>query len=295
MTASTILITGCSSGFGRVTAETLARQGHTVYASMRDITGKNADAANALQALAQQEGLRLSVVELDVTSDASVQAAVQTIRAAAGRIDVVVHNAGRGIVGLTEGIALAEVQALLEVNVLGALRVNQAVLPIMRQQGAGLLIYLSSGGSQIVYPFMGLYGATKAALAGIAETLHYEVFSLGIDTTIIQAGMYATNFGYNVAAPEQPELAAAYGLAGQIAQGYAAGYAGVMSAGGNPQEVADLIAQLIALPAGQRPLHTAIGPYTEGVVVINQTIEMVQSQALPALGLSSLLTRPSRA
>jgi NAD(P)-dependent dehydrogenase (short-subunit alcohol dehydrogenase family) len=291
--ASTVLITGCSSGFGQATAQTLARRGYTVFASMRDIAGKNAEAAGALQALASQENLALSIVEMDITDDASVQRAVDSVLAAAGRIDVVVNNAGRGIAGLVEAMNLEELQALFAVNVLGALRVNRAVLPTMRQQRSGLLIYLSSSGGRLVYPFMGVYGATKAALEAIAETLHYEVYSLGIDTVIIQAGMYATDFAQKAATPSDPAIEAAYGLSGQIAQGFMASWAATMATGGDPRQVAEAIADLIALPAGQRPFRTAIGPFTEGLAAVNQSIEAVQSQVLPGMGLSSLLARPT--
>jgi NAD(P)-dependent dehydrogenase (short-subunit alcohol dehydrogenase family) len=291
MATPSVLITGCSSGFGWATAQTLARRGYIVFATMRDVAGKNAEAAGALRGLARQENLALSVVEMDITDDASVQQAVNSLLATAGRIDVVVHNAGRGVVGLAEAMEMEALQALFEVNVLGALRVNRAVLPTMRQQQSGLLIYLSSSGSRLVYPFMGVYGATKAALEAIAETLHYEVYGLGIDTAIIQAGMYATDFGQKAAMSSDPALEAAYGLAGQIAQGFMGNYAATMAAGGNPQQVADFIADLIAMPAGQRPFRTVIGPFTEGLVALNPAIEAVQSQVLPSLGLDSLLAR----
>lgn len=193
-----IFVTGSSSGIGRSICETLARQGHTVFATMRQVSGKNAAAAQELQALAQQENLALHVIELDTTDDASVASAVEAALGIAGKIDVVVNNAGVMAIGISEAMTVSQVQQMYDVNVVGAFRVNQAVLPHMRQRGSGYLIYVSSTGSLIVFPFMGMYGATKAAFSAMAEALHYELYTLGIDTTILQCGAYATSLPNNV-------------------------------------------------------------------------------------------------
>jgi NAD(P)-dependent dehydrogenase (short-subunit alcohol dehydrogenase family) len=289
----TILVTGSSSGFGRCISQTLARQGHRVWATMRQTSGKNAPAAQDLQQWAQAEHLALQVLDLDVCDDASVQGVVQTAIAEAGGLDVVINNAGVMAIGLAEALTVAQVQHMYEVNVLGALRVTQAVLPHWRAQRAGYVLYLSSGGGSVVYPFMGMYGATKAALNAMAETLHYEVYRLGIDTTIVQAGMYATELRANVQIAAIPQVTAAYGEVGTLAQGLVGNFAAALTPGvaGDPQEVADLIAGLIAQPAGQRPLYQAIGPHTEALAGMNDMHLGVQHQVLSGMGMAALLNR----
>ena len=128
-TQQVVLITGTSTGIGRLIAETCARQGYAVFASMRQLVGRNAAHGAALRTLAEAEGLSLHVVELDVTNDASVEHAVQTVLQEAGRIDVLVNNAGVSAVGITETFTPEQAQQLFEVNVFGAIRMNRAVLP----------------------------------------------------------------------------------------------------------------------------------------------------------------------
>ena len=141
-----ILITGTSSGFGRLLAETCARQGYTVYASMRQVTGRNATAREALQALAATAGLSLHALELDVTDEVSVERAVQEVITRSGRIDVLINNAGFSYIGLNEACTLADLQQQFDTNFFGVALMNRAVLPHMRRQGRGLLIYMSSAG-----------------------------------------------------------------------------------------------------------------------------------------------------
>src|SRR5260221_3578818 len=136
--SKTILITGTSSGFGRDTAETLRRAGHTVYASMRDAEGKNREAAEALRKLG------IKTVELDVCDDSSVEAGVKTVLAEAGKIDVLVNNAGIASAGVTEAFTTEQTKAIFDTNVIGLLRVTRAVLPSMRQQHDGLIINIGS-------------------------------------------------------------------------------------------------------------------------------------------------------
>ena len=288
-----ILVTGSSSGFGRRISETLAQQGHIVFASMRDISGKNASVAQELTAWAAQSQLSLQVVELDVTNTASVETAIAQIINQTGRIDVVVNNAGFMVVGLSEACSLDQLQRMYDVNVFGAFRVNQAVLPHMRQQKSGLLLYLSSSGASLVYPFMGAYGSSKAALESLAATFYYETYSLGIDTTIIQAGMYATELAQNFQSTADQARTASYGVVGHIAQEFTRGFPVALSAerASDPQPVADLVAELVQMPTGQRPLKAPIGAYTEGVVAVNQAIEPIQQYVLPGLGLDTLVKR----
>jgi len=150
--AQTILVTGSTSGFGRLTVETLARQGHRVFAGMRAIAGKNAAAADELRALAERAGQSVHPVEIDVTDDASVEQAIAAIIAATGRIDVVVNNAGVSYSGPLEAFPPEQARQQFETNVLSVLRVNRAALPHMRQQGSGLLIQIGSIVGRIAVP-----------------------------------------------------------------------------------------------------------------------------------------------
>jgi NAD(P)-dependent dehydrogenase (short-subunit alcohol dehydrogenase family) len=140
----TILVTGSTSGFGRLTVETLARQGYRVFAGMRGAAGKNASAAEALRALAQREALALQTIEIDVTDDASVERAIAEIIETVGRLDVVVNNAGVSYSGPLEAFTLEQVRQQFETNVFSVLRVNRAVQPQMREQGGGLLLQIGS-------------------------------------------------------------------------------------------------------------------------------------------------------
>src|SRR6266516_6554259 len=156
--SKTILITGTSSGFRSDTAETLHHAGHTVYASMRGLEDKNHEAASALRKLG------IKTVELDVSDDASVEAGVEKVLAEAGKIDVLINNAGIGSDGVTEAFTTDQAKAIFDTNVIGLLRVTRAVLPSMRLQHAGLIINLSSILGRVTFPFLGIYGASKFAV-----------------------------------------------------------------------------------------------------------------------------------
>ncbi len=151
--AQTILVTGSTSGFGRLTVETLARQGYRVFAGMRAAAGKNAPAAEELRALAQREQLALHLVDIDVTDDASVEQAIKAIIGATDRLDVVVNNAGVSYSGPLEAFTLEQVQQQFATNVFSVLRVNRAVLPQMRKQGSGLLLQIGSIAGRLAFPF----------------------------------------------------------------------------------------------------------------------------------------------
>src|SRR3981081_1417923 len=170
----TILVTGSTSGFGRLTVETLARQGYRVFAGMRAAAGKNAPAAEELRALAQREQLALHLVEIDVTDDTSVERAIATTSGSTDRLDAVVNNAGISYSGPLEAFTLEQVQQQFDTNVFSVLHVNRAALPHMRRQGSGLLLQIGSIAGRLAMPFLGLYGATKFALEGLTDSHRYE-------------------------------------------------------------------------------------------------------------------------
>ena len=193
--SKTILITGASSGFGRGTAETLARAGHRVFATMRDPRVRNRDHARAL------EGHGIEVVELDVTSDASVEAAVKAILQSAGRIDVLINNAGVASAGITEAFTADQAKVIFNTNVVGLLRTSRAVLPAMRGQRDGLIINIGSILGRVTFPFFGIYGASKFAVEALTDSLRYEVSQLGIEVTLVQPSAYPTAMYSNIQQP----------------------------------------------------------------------------------------------
>jgi NAD(P)-dependent dehydrogenase (short-subunit alcohol dehydrogenase family) len=258
----TILVTGSTSGFGRLTVETLARQGYRVFAGMRAVAGKNAPVAEELRALAQRERLALHLVEIDVTDDASVEQAIAVIIETTGRLDVVVNNAGVSYSGPLEAFTLEQVRQQFETNVFSVLRVNRAALPQMRKQGSGLLLQIGSLAGRLALPFQGLYGATKFALEGLTESYRYELAPFGIDAAIIEPGTYPTTISANRQVAVDAERFALYQAAMDAftTPFFAENRSATPP---DPQEVADAVARVIAQPAGERPLRTVVAPVAQ--------------------------------
>jgi NADP-dependent 3-hydroxy acid dehydrogenase YdfG len=166
--SKTVLITGSSTGFGRDTAETLARAGHTVFASMRNPQAQNRDHTQALR----NNGIE--IVELDVGSDTSVEQAVKEVLARARHIDVLVNNAGIALAGVTEAFTPDQAKVVFNTNVVGLLRTSRSVLPAMRKQGDGLIINIGSILGRVTFPFFGIYDASKFAVEALTDSLRYE-------------------------------------------------------------------------------------------------------------------------
>ena len=279
-----VLITGSSTGFGRLIAETLARRGHTVYATMRDPGGRNAKNAGEIRALAKRESLPLHVLEMDVTDDASVERAVDTAAEQAGRIDVAINNAGYALVGLAEGVTLEQARQLMDTNYFGPVRVNRAVLPHMRRQRSGLLLHISSGAGRVVLPTFGFYCASKFALEALAESYHYELAAQGIESVIVEPGAYQTPVFSNIVMAADQARTETYGVANQIS---AKVNGALAAAAGNPQEVADAVLQIVETPAGERKLRYRVSAASLGVDEINALSESVQGKLLVAFGLAA--------
>lgn len=279
----TILITGASTGFGRDTAETLARMTHTVFASMRDPQGKNREHAQALR----KQGIE--VVDLDVSSDASVEQAVQEVLNRAQRIDVLINNAGVASAGVTEAFTPDQAKVVFNTNVVGLLRTSRAVLPVMRKQGEGLIINIGSILGRVTFPFFGIYGASKFAVEALTESLRYEVSQLGIDVTLVQPSAYPTPMYAKVQQPEDVDRAAAYGAIGQIPGAMFKHFTTMFEApdAPNPHDVADAIARLVTLPKGARPARTVVGA-AFGSDAVNEKTAPVQAQVIETLGLGHL-------
>ena len=282
-----VLITGSSTGFGRLFTETLARKGYTVFASMRDPQGKNAKNAADLLALAERESLAIHTVELDVTSEPSVENAVRSVIASAGRIDVAINNAGYPIVGLTETVTTEQSQQIFDTNFFGALRVNRAVLPHMRHQRSGVLMHISSGAGRVVFPAFGLYCASKYAMEAAAEAYRYELAGQGIESVIVEPGAYETPILGKFVAGADAERADTYGPVAKLPELLSTALA---KSAGNAQEVADAVLRILETPAGQRKLRYRVSPSDIGVDAINEVSDRVQAGILKAFGLADITT-----
>jgi NAD(P)-dependent dehydrogenase (short-subunit alcohol dehydrogenase family) len=183
------IVTGSSSGIGLDTSITLAQNGFLTYATMR-----NLDKGSIIETAAEKEKIPIRVVELDVTDDRSVNDAIQRIISEIGKIDVLVNNAGYGLVGAFEDLSMEEIKSQYETNVFGLMRVTQKVLPIMRKQESGIIVNVSSGAGIFGYPGGSAYVSTKFAVEGLTESISYELESFGIKVVLIEPGFIRTNF-----------------------------------------------------------------------------------------------------
>ncbi|KXF77252.1 oxidoreductase [Paramesorhizobium deserti] len=292
MNKKIILITGASSGFGRLTAEALARAGHTVYASMRDVTGKNAKNAAEMAAIA---GSDIRPIELDVQSEESANAAIEKVIVDHGRIDVVVHNAGHMMYGPAEAFTPEQFAQQYDVNVLGTQRVNRAALPHMRRARNGLLVWVSSssvaGGTP---PYLSPYFAAKAAMDTLAVQYARELARWGIETSIIVPGAFTkgTNHFSNAGHPADTARLGEYENEGPY-QGFGEyvqeAFAKIVPDDANVQGVADAIVEIVDTPLGKRPFRVTYDPTHDGADVSFAVVDRIRAEMLHRVGLSDLL------
>jgi NAD(P)-dependent dehydrogenase (short-subunit alcohol dehydrogenase family) len=186
------IVTGSSSGIGYATSLLLARNGFHTYATMRNI-GRSAD----VQDIAYKERLPLEVIQLDVNDDASIRDSIEKVESENERIDVLVNNAGYGLVGAFEDLSVEEIKSQFETNLFGVIRLTQQVLPIMRKKKSGTIVNISSGAGRIGFPGMSAYVSSKFALEGLSESMSYELEPFGIKVVIIEPGVIRTNFKKN--------------------------------------------------------------------------------------------------
>jgi NAD(P)-dependent dehydrogenase (short-subunit alcohol dehydrogenase family) len=267
---TTVLITGCSSGFGLLTTVELARRGDRVFASMRDPSR-----ADALRKALADAGTDASVLPLDVLDDASVDAAVHTVLESAGSIDVVVNNAGIGYVGPLEEIPTEQIEAMFATNIGGMIRVTKAVLPHMRAAGKGHIVNVTSIAAFLSAPFMGGYSATKHAVDALGEALAGEVAPYGIHVTNVAPGAYNTPMVDSVS----DFLAAAERSAYKDRfRTFVERHAGMMRAADTPQDVAVAIAE--AIHADSPPARVVVPAASEGFVTARGTMPPEQLRAV---------------
>jgi NAD(P)-dependent dehydrogenase (short-subunit alcohol dehydrogenase family) len=291
MSKKIIVITGASSGFGRLTANALAKAGHTVYASMRQTTGRNAPQAAEVEKFARENNVDLRPIELDVSSEKSVEAAISQIVAEHGRLDVVIHNAGHMVFGPAEAFTPEQLAELYDINVLSAQRVNRVVLPQMRKQQEGLLIWVSSSSSAGgTPPYLAPYFAAKAGMDAMAVQYASELALWGIETSIIVPGAFTS--GTNHFAHADAERAAEYeagpykGYGKKIQEAFAA----IVPPDADASLVADAIVKVVDQPFGKRPFRVHIDPTQDGAEVAFAVMDRVRAEMLHRVGLAELLT-----
>ena len=279
----TAVVTGASSGFGRLTAEALVTDGWGVYATMRNVTSSNASFAAELTAAGA------TVVELDVTSDASVEAAAAKILAASGAPDLLVNNAGNGFFGAVEAFTPAAVERQFATNVFGPLRVSRAFLPGMRERKSGLVVYVSSVVGRLVFPFGGVYASSKWALEALAEASSLELGLLGVDVAIVQPGAYPTEIIGKVTVADDETRAAAYAGLSEYSDALNASLM-ANARGRDPGDVARAIVALANAPVGSRPLRTTL-PAGGAADEINTAVAPIARRELEARGAGGLLQK----
>lgn len=294
MTQKIILISGASSGFGAGAARRLADAGHVVYAGMRATTGRNAPQVQAAADYAKEHDVDLRSVEMDVASDESVDAAVASIMAEHGRLDVVVHNAGHMVTGPAEAFTPEQLASSYDTNVISTQRLNRAALPHMRAAGRGLVLWVSSssvkGGTP---PYLAPYFAAKAAMDSLAVSYAAELARWGVETSIIVPGSFTsgTNHFANGGTPVDTATAEEYELhyAGMMRQ-VASKLAALAPAGTDASIVADEIAAIIDLPHGQRPFRVHVDPADDGSAEVSEVADRIQNQFKMRIGLQDLVT-----
>jgi NAD(P)-dependent dehydrogenase (short-subunit alcohol dehydrogenase family) len=284
----TIILTGAGGGFGKRTTLALVAAGHNVVGTLRDIDGRNREVAAELRAAGAH------VVEMDVTDDASVEAGVRAAtEALGGRIDVAINNAGYGVMGLQEAFTPADWQKVFDLNVFGVVRVNRAVAPLMRAQGAGLVVHVSSLLGRLVLPYYGPYNASKWALEALAENYRVELSRFGVESVIVEPGGFPTSFVHNLIEPSDRSRDASYGDIAREPAARLAGFEAAMAANPaqDPQKVADAIVALIATPRGQRPVRTAVDfmGMADAIRPYNAQLEGIMQGLYGAFGMGDLL------
>jgi NAD(P)-dependent dehydrogenase (short-subunit alcohol dehydrogenase family) len=289
-----IVITGASSGFGRLTANALVKAGHIVYASMRETTGRNADVVADVEKFARDNQVDLRALELDVGSQASADAAIAKIVAEQGRVDVVMHNAGHMVFGPAEAFTPEQLAELYDVNVLSTQRVNRAALPQLRKQGRGLLVWVSSSSSAGgTPPYLAPYFAAKAGMDALAVVYARELSRWGIETSIIVPGAFTggTNHFAHSGKPSDAARVAEYeagpyaGFGEQIMKAFSA----IVPADADAASVADAIVEVVDTPFGKRPFRVHIDPTQDGADVAFGVIDRVRTEMLHRVGFSDLL------
>jgi NAD(P)-dependent dehydrogenase (short-subunit alcohol dehydrogenase family) len=291
--SKTIIVTGASSGIGALSARALADAGHTVYAGLRDTAGRNASQVETAERYARDHDADLRTVDLDVSSQDSVDAAVGIVLSERGVVDVLVHNAGHMVTGPAEAFTPEQLAALYDTNVVGTQRLNRAALPHLRAKRNGLVIWVGSsrtrGGTP---PYLGPYFAAKAGLDALAVSYAGELSRFGIETTIVVPGSFThgTNHFAHSGHPEDEQVVAEYeAVYPQLMDQVSERLAEQASADAHPVDVAKAIADVVDMPRGTRPFRVHIDPADDGAAVVNAVADRIRVEFLHRIGLEELL------
>lgn len=288
----TVLITGSSNGFGYLSALTLARKGHNVWATMRDINGKNKVKKEELESIASKENIAIKVAELDVTSDKSTNALVDRILIEEENgLDVLVNNAGIMYVGITEAYSLEQAQEQFDTNFFGVIRTSKALLPLLKRSSDGLIINISSLAGRLVFPYFGIYCASKFALEAYSQALKYELKPLGVDVSIIEPGPYPSGLLYSGPKEDDVTTLESYGEMADVPKAMLQNFDSFYKSDSspNPQEIPDAILKVIELQKGERPIRQAIGVDYNTNELNNRTSSIQESLITEALQMEHLI------
>lgn len=289
---SVILITGAGTGIGKLAAESLARAGHIVYASMRDVSGRNAARAEGIRRWAKEQNVVVHPLELDVLSQGSADAAVATIVKEQGHLDMVMQNAGHLVIGPTEAFTAEEIMKVFDTNFYGAQRVSRAVLPQMRAQTSGLVLWISSTTTKGGFPpFMGPYAAAKAAMDSLAVSMSYELTRFGIETSIVVPGAFTRGTDHFPSAGKPADVARsdAYARYDGVMDKVGERLSSLTPEDANPQAVADEIVRIVGLPQGSRPARSVIDFVGDGAAEVLEVSERVRVDFAKRIGIDDLL------
>ncbi len=283
-----VLVTGASSGFGKLIVELLSKNNFQVIASMRDISGKNSKIASKLDRL----GENVTIEELDVSCSNSVKKAIKNTVISFNKIDVLVNNAGIMNVGLAQGFTIPQLEKQMNVNYIGVARVFKEVIPHMKKNKKGLFITISSIAGRIIFPFLSTYNPSKFAVEALAEIYRYELSPFKIDSVIIEPGPFPTNLIKNSPRPQDTKSLEDYGNLANAAEQTMKNFQEFMK--NNPDCDSNLISETvlntIKLPYGKRPLRTVCG-LDYGVKDINSFTEKHQLALLEKMGLEKLIPK----
>ncbi len=290
----TVLITGASSGIGALSARALADAGYRVYAGVRDAAGENQKAVQEAQQYAEAHSVDLRTVDMDVSSQESVDAAVKQVTEASGQIDIVMHNAGHMVLGPVEAFTVEQLAEMYDTNVLSTQRVNRAVLPQMRERRDGLLLWVGStstfGGTP---PYLGPYFAAKSGEDQLAKSYAVELSRFGIDSVIVLPGSFTsgTNHFAHAMHPADTAIEKAYeekyaGLTDQVGDSLAK----LFPPDADVSEVAQAVVRIVEMPKGQRPFRTTIDPANDGSQEVTDVADRIRQNFYERIGLADLLS-----
>lgn len=280
-----IVITGSSSGFGKMAAKAFSDKGHRVYAAMRNPHGRNVGIKQELEDYSSN----IVVIEMDVCSEASVNASIASVLQRESHIDVLINNAGIMHMGVTEAFSVEQAKQLMETNYFGAIRVIQAVAPHMRQMGQGLIINTSSVIGRVSWPFTGTYSASKAALEAYSQSLKYELAPSGVEVILVEPGPSGTNLSGSFEPEHHTAVVAENQHLKTVLESMVGSFDQVLqNPETHPQKVVDAYLELVDMPHGKRPTRTAIG-LDNGVDELNKSFQPVQDKVISDFQLDFML------